>query len=353
MYRNNSAISTRLIGLDLARFIAFAGMVIVNFKIVMGADEATEWLGVLTGALEGRVAATFVVLAGVGLGLSRHRSTSTQTISVTLRRGIFLLILGLLNMLVFDADILHYYAFYFFFGVLLLDVSNKALLGAILLINVVFVSLLIFMDYDTGWNWDTAAYYGFWSMDGFIRNLFFNGWHPVFPWLTFFLFGIWLARHPLQESCIQTRLILVGCVVVVVTEIVSFLLTPVANAIDPLLAQLVTTKPIPPMILYVLSGVGVASVAIGFCLKYSEFPFVSGFSDFVTPAGRQTLTLYIAHILVGMGTLEALGMLGDQSIETVVLASLLFCFLAIIYARIWSSFFRRGPFELLMRKLAG
>jgi uncharacterized membrane protein YeiB len=71
------------------------------------------------------------------------------------------------------------------------------------------------------------------------------------------------------------------------------------------------------------------------------------------PAGRQTLTLYIAHILVGMGTLEALGMLGGQTVTQAVGASLLFCFVATVYALIWARWFKRGPIEAVMRKLAG
>ena len=59
----------RLEGLDLARFLAFVGMVIVNFKIAMGAETGDGVLNLLTIALEGRAAATFVVLAGIGLGL--------------------------------------------------------------------------------------------------------------------------------------------------------------------------------------------------------------------------------------------------------------------------------------------
>ena len=58
----------RLEGLDLARFFAFVGMVIVNFTIVMGAEgmgaEGGEGpLAWFTLALEGRAAATFVVLS--------------------------------------------------------------------------------------------------------------------------------------------------------------------------------------------------------------------------------------------------------------------------------------------------
>ena len=72
---------TRVNGLDLARFLAFAGMVIVNFKVVTGAGDsgaADGALGILVGALEGRAAATFVALAGVGLGLAALRKSTGQ-----------------------------------------------------------------------------------------------------------------------------------------------------------------------------------------------------------------------------------------------------------------------------------
>ena len=87
--------ATRLDGLDLARFLAFAGLVSVNFKVVTGAwDAATAGtsaaagpgaLGILVGALEGRAAATFVVQAGVGLGLVGLREIN-RTTAVTIRR---------------------------------------------------------------------------------------------------------------------------------------------------------------------------------------------------------------------------------------------------------------------------
>ena len=64
---------SRLDGLDVARYLAFVGMVIVNFKIAMGASDDGGILGILTGALEGRAAATFVVLAGIGLGLAARK----------------------------------------------------------------------------------------------------------------------------------------------------------------------------------------------------------------------------------------------------------------------------------------
>jgi uncharacterized protein len=346
-------VSFRLDGLDLARFVAFVGMVIVNFKIAMGAEGNNGVLSFLTLALEGRAAATFVVLAGIGLGLAVARSDFEQTVSVTVKRAMFLFVVGLLNTLVFDADILHYYAFYFFFGVFLLSLRTRWLVTGIVLLNVLFVAMMLSLDYDVGWNWDEYTYADFWSPEGFARNLFFNGWHPVIPWLGFLLVGIVLSRFKLAERAVQHRLILLGAAGVATAEASSLALTGVLNAIHPELGIFATTDPVPPMPLYLLAGSGAASVVIGLCLRFSSQLEKFGILQLVTPAGRQTLSLYIAHILVGMGTLEALGMLGGQSLGTAIIASVLFCVMAAIYAFIWARFFRRGPIEALMRRVAG
>jgi len=190
----NPAPAQRLDGLDLARYLAFVGMVIVNFKIVMGAENEQGLLASLTAMLEGRAAATFVVLAGIGLGLAARRAAS-PTIATTLKRALFLLVIGLLNMTVFEADILHYYAFYFVFGAVLLPLSTRWLIGAILGLNALFLAMVVLLNYDAGWEWESYSYSGFWTPAGFVRNLFFNGWHPVVPWLGFLLFGVGPCHH--------------------------------------------------------------------------------------------------------------------------------------------------------------
>src|SRR6056297_3113009 len=97
----NETKARRLEGLDLARCLAFFGMVSVNFKIAMGASDDGGWLGALMGSLEGKAAATFVVLAGIGLGLAANRSDHTIALGVTLKRAGLLLVIGLLNSLIF------------------------------------------------------------------------------------------------------------------------------------------------------------------------------------------------------------------------------------------------------------
>ena len=94
-------------------------------------------------------------------------------------------------------------------------------------------------------------------------------------------------------------------------------------------------------------------MVVGACLIAENAMKKSGVLDVLAPAGRQTLTLYIAHILIGMGTLEAMGMLGDQTLRHSVQASLIFCAGATVYAYLWAKVFKRGPIEAAMRKLAG
>ena len=339
-------------GLDLARYFAFVGMVIVNFKVVMSEEGGGLLLSQLIGALEGRAAATFVVIAGIGLGLAGANNIG-RTISVTTKRAVFLLVLGLVNTLVFDADIIHYYAFYFFFGMLLLPYSNRLLVIGILLLNVLFVILILTWNYDLGWNWVDYSYADFWTLPGFVRNLFFNGWHPVIPWFGFLLFGVVLSRASLASRPTQRTLIFGGVLAIAVAEGLSAMISPLLTSIDVELAVFGSTHPVPPMPLYTLAGIGAASIVVGFCLMIAEWADQYGIARIFVPAGRQTLSLYLAHILVGMGILEALGMLGGQSVTVAVIAAVMFCLVATIYALLWARWFRRGPVEAFMRTLTG
>jgi len=347
--------ATRLDGLDVARFIAFVGMVLVNFKLVISGDTGgtTGLLDQLLTLLEGRAAATFVMLAGIGLGLAGWRGDLAATISITLKRALFLLVIGLANMLVFDADILHYYAFYFLFGALLLPMGNRLLITLIAGLNILSVALIVTLDYEAGWNWADHSYTDFWTPEGFVRNLFFNGWHPVVPWLAYLLFGMVLGRCALGSRTTQWKLMIGGALAITVAEMSSILLQPWLAAIDPQLIDLATTSAIPPMPLYMLAGLGTASMVIGGCLLLRNRLARSGVLARVTPAGRQSLTLYIAHILLGMLTLDLFGLVGNQPVWLATLAALIFCALAVIYAYYWSRKFKRGPIESLMRKLAG
>ena len=256
-------------------------------------------------------------------------------------------------MTVFEADIIHYYAFYFLFGVLLLPLGSRALAGVAAGLNALFVALVLVLDYDAGWNWAELTYSGLWTPAGFTRNLFFNGWHPVVPWLGFLLCGITLSRLALARRSTQLRLAVAGGAGLVAAELLSTGLTGPLAAIDPELAAFAATSMIPPMPLYALAGIGAACLVVGGCLLAAGFLKRVGVLDLLAPAGRQTLTLYIAHILLGMGTIEWLGVTGGQTTGRALAAALLFCLAAAVYAYLWSRLVGRGPVEALMRRVAG
>ncbi len=346
--------SERLIGLDVARYLAFVGMVLVNFDIVMsyGVESNEGFFNEVIGQLRGRASATFVVLAGIGLGLSSFKKES-QTVNIIVKRSIFLLILGLLNMTIFEGDILHYYAFYFLFGVFLLPFSNRVLIAVIGILNLVFFGMLLSIDYESGWNFEELTYSGFWTIDGFIRNLFFNGFHPVFPWLGFFLLGILLSRALLEKRQFQIKMISWGLVAIIFSEVMSFIFSGYLIPTDSELQFLVMTDSMPPMPLYFLAASGSALFIIGLCLLVSERFRESNIYSLIAPAGSQTLTLYILHIIVGLGFIDAIGLNGSKTSSEAFIAAIIFCILGTIFAFTWSKWFRRGMFESLMRKLTG
>lgn len=125
----------------------------------------------------------------------------------------------------------------------------------------------------------------------------------------------------------------------------------IAGSIDPDAAILFHTSPVPPVPFYMVAGASFSCVIIGLCL-YLENPLrrLNILRVFTVP-GRQTLTLYIAHIMIGMGTMEAFGFIGTQSANQALIASAIFCIVAIIYSLLWSKLFSRGPLEMLMRRL--
>lgn len=340
--------TTRMAGIDLARFLALVGMVLVNFRLAMGVDAGQpQWLFHLFNALQGRSAATFVTLAGIGLVLSVQNMAYRNALHQTLRRSAFLAVLGLLNCMVFPADIIHYYAVYFVAGVLLLPLGNRALLAAVACVVLASPLMIFAMDYNSGWDWATLDYHGFWTANGFMRHLFFNGWHPVLPWLAFLLWGMFLARTALHTPPVQRAMVLGGAAVAAGAHAAS----TASTTQWPAYAAWLGVTPLPPMPLYMLAGAGVATCAIGLCLAVCQRWGQHAVLRVVQAAGRMTLTLYIAHILLGMGTLEAIGWLQGRSLLDVAMAASIYCSGAIVFAWAWSQRYRLGPLEGLMRRV--
>ena len=105
---------SRIIVIDVARAFAVFGMILVNFKIVLGA-EGSPWLMTLAGLFDGKATATFVVLAGFGIALMSKSALENndlekiKTIRLSIaKRALFLFIVGISYLEVWPADILHF-----------------------------------------------------------------------------------------------------------------------------------------------------------------------------------------------------------------------------------------------------
>ncbi|GAB5494415.1 MAG: heparan-alpha-glucosaminide N-acetyltransferase domain-containing protein [Phototrophicaceae bacterium] len=266
-----------------------------------------------------------------------------------LKRTLFLFIFGLLYTPIWSADILHFYGLYLLLGTALILSSDRTLwltAGATVLI---FILLLFIFDYEAGWNFDTFEYTDFWTPVGMIRHLFFNGFHPFFPWVAFLLIGIWLGRQDWSNPQYRLKLLGIASVIAIFTEALSTSLTTILADTDEL-ALFFDTSPLPPMPLYIIAGASTAIVVIIICLIVTEkFTYKVWFPLVAT--GQLALTLYVAHVVIGMGILEAIGWFENSSIEQVFIATGIFYVGSIIFSAIWRSRFKRGPLEAVMRRL--
>lgn len=349
----------RITALDFARALAIFGMIIVNYKLAMQAEHSgSKWLQSITDMFEGRASSLFVVLAGIGVSLmtskaraSMNRDLLRQNRSSLFRRAAFLFVAGVLLLLMdWSADILHYYAVFMIAAALLMTVSDHIILGLFAVVLIASQLLLILFDYSEGWDLSFTAYTGFWTIEGFMRNLLFNGFHPLFPWLGFFLIGMWIGRKGWLNKHSRAKVLLFSLLGTVVVESLSFCVVKWTspNLGDEAALYLFGTKPMPPTMLYVLSGTCSAVAVISICLYIVDKFGQSILTQAVIHTGQLSLTHYIGHVVIGLGLLEIMGDLENGSLVFAVTYGSLYFIAAIIFSYMWRKWMARGPIELLM-----
>jgi len=353
----------RIIGIDVARALAIIGMIIVNFKIAIG-SVGQEWLQSIIGLLEGKAAATFVVLAGIGIAFMSNSSIQNndtpklKKVQFSLfKRAIFLFVIGLLFMPIWPADILHFYGIYMLLTLVLLGSKKRTILIAALILILAYPFIMLIWDYDLGWNFDTLEYPSFWSLTGFFRNLFYNGFHPVIPWTAFMLIGFWFGKNDLSDAKFIKKSALVSIGIFTFTILLSQVLLSVLSEGDVTarneLKQILGTSPMPPLPIYMITGSSFAIFIISICVMLAERFGKSKVISALKDTGQLALTFYAAHVLIGMGLIESIdpSNMGKYSIGFSVLYSIGFSLSCILFAVIWKKYKMVGPLEWVMRKL--
>ncbi len=349
----------RIIGYDFARALAIFGMVLVNYKIVLGSAFGNPSLNYLVSLLEGRASALFVVLAGVGISLLTQQARLQnnniillQKRVTLLKRGGLLFIIGLLFSTIWPADILHFYGLYFAIAALFINASNNKLCLAMLFSCLTFILLLFVLNYESGWDFTTLNYLDFWTLEGMFRHIFFNGFHPVIPWISFIFIGMWLGRQDLARRKTRLAIFTLSTLTWLLTEAGIYILSQNISASADTLS-LLSTSMMPPMPQYIIAAASLAismtCLSIELTQQYKETRLI----HWLVCVGKLPLTLYIAHVIIGMGLMSQFNLLHTQSIEVAVLSALLFCLTAIIFSALWLKRFNMGPIEKLFRVLTG
>lgn len=362
--RGTSSAKSRLLGLDIARSLAMFGMVLVHFKIVFGFQASSSLADSVITLFEGRSAGLFVILAGIGTSLFSkslrvgRRTTKARGVKPKLaKRALVLLVLGYCFAVIWQADILHYYGVFILLSLLLLRTSKLVLWLVTVGVIFDFLLMMLLLDYQRGWDFNALNYTEFWHWPGQFRNLLFNGFHPIFPWFSLFVFGMWLGRLNLQDRKLRQGFLLVSIFLLIMVEGASALTIAWFKHLEFSLLSpheilaLFGTTPIPPMPQYIVSAVASSLVVIMLSLNLAEKYSRSWLIQSLVQTGQLALTIYLGHVLIGISIFQFFVEEGKQTGNAIFLMSGLFYLGCILFCRIWLRHFERGPLEMLMRKV--
>jgi len=354
--------NNRIVGYDLARAVALLGMLLVNFSVLLGNGSSDPtWLDYLVEIIKGRAAATFVVLAGVGLSLltksvylSKDRTAINAKRLTLLKRSFFLLVIGLFNFVISPiSDILHFYAVYIAIGACLLTLPNRSLAVLALATITARPVLMTGFDFVRNWDFNTVAGTGIWNLRGIIGHFLFNGCFAVIPWVAFVMVGMWIGRRDLSDHYLRKKILLTGISAVAFSESVSRVLVSISSSVglDPeghhLWSEITALD---SMHFFTISAIGTALVVISLSMMLADR---CGNARWLKPhlaVGQTTLSLYVAHIIVGTLFLKAIETREMELLFFPVWGTIAFYTSALLFSYYWIKRFRKGPLELFMRK---
>lgn len=359
----------RIIGLDVTRGLALIGVAVMNYHGYLNGGQTSQpptffdrlfhpWNGVLST----RFAATFVLVAGMGITLLTNRSRRSGDKAAVradrwrlARRGLLLYAGGYVLEWIWSGTILFFYGAYFLIAAFLFTLRTRwiaaigvasALAGA----GIAAWRAVRLVDGDgTGWldpNPDTPR--------NLLLRTFVGHTHPVLPWLAFLCAGLIIGRALHRLAALRPWLILGGAAAVAITySINSIASPPLAEETTNKWVRILSTRPFDRGLLYTIGTLG--SSIIAFCVISwlaeqfrTALPIVA-----VQRAGQLTLTLYVLHVLMFNLIVNRLGWVQPFSLGAALGLAAAFWVCAIALGAWWQRLFGQGPLERLYRGFGG
>lgn len=348
-------------GPDIARAFAMAGVVTMNYigyLILRGAPRGgsavADFFDPWTGPLSTRFAATFVVVAGVGVALMRSDRRRGRLAS----RGLVLLVFGLAFDIIWRGAILPYYGLLFMAAALIVTWPTWSLW----LVGIGAATAAWVVNY---WVVDSrlAGQPLEWLSDpsrntphGFIIDMSINGTHPILPWLSFFVAGIIVGRTMADGSWVRRwRLVVLGGGVML--WFAAGLIRDTAGVGSVRRAVLWSTDPFDRGLVYSVSALASALVALALIDLIAQYATQLGGSrtrrvvSYAQTAGQVSLSVYVAHALVFNLVVDWLGWVTPGSLATALWFAATVAIAVTIAAVWWARRFGRGPVEAAYRAI--
>ena len=324
--------AARLIGVDATRGLALLGMMAVHALWAYDENGEVTWTFALAA---GRSAATFALLAGVGIAFMTRRRRVERgdrravAASLAARAGV----IGAIGFLLGGTDaglatvIFVYYAVLFVLAIPAVFLSTRVLvaLGATIAVVVPVLSHLVRPGLPEPSDGNITVAQLFQDPLGLLPQLTITGLYPALPWMAYVCIGIALGRMQLSSREVAMRLFAVGSALAAGAWVLSsVLLGPLGGRaqlyaaaagsglsrtdVDDILIWggdgttptdtwwwLATVAPHTTTPLDLAHTTGVAMAVLGGLLllarRYGNVPAP------LAAAGSMTLTLYTAHVL--------------------------------------------------------
>ncbi|MFE4869294.1 DUF418 domain-containing protein [Streptomyces sp. NPDC056682] len=386
----------RLVGVDLARALAVFGMYIVHIGPPLSAtDGVGSWVRYLA---DGHSSVLFATLAGLSLMLiAGHRKPKTglagrQAKARIAIRAVILLALGTaLAMEYGDVIILGFYGVYFLLSLPLLRLSAKTLTiiaaGLALVTPQLAFVLKIWLSESVQQTINAYDPLKALSEVG-VLDLLLTGLYPTITWMPFVIAGMALARLDLSATTVQRRLAALGATLTVTAYGLAVLLAgkdavrstaedgkPSSGSgawsggpgavsggsgagargrgsgeqLMSSASDLLGAGPHTGTTFDIIGSVGVAIlVIVGATVLIDRLPRLGRLAKPVIAVGTMSLTAYVGHFLV-----QSVWPASAAGTTKSWMPVLMYMLGAIVFAALWSRFFRRGPLEWLMHQASG
>ncbi len=359
----------RIIDLDVTRAVALIGVALMNyhgFLINRGGEVGTSTINrffdPFDGPLSTRFAATFVMVAGMGVTLltaasraSGDRTARSDDRWRLIRRGVLLYGFGYVFNWIWSGTILFFYGAFFVAGALLFTLRSRwlVLIGAGAAAASAALRWYAFDRAADGHDMNWLFYPGSRSFQiqsprRLLFDTFVNGTHPLLPWLAFLCAGMVLGRLLPLTAAWRVRLVLFGLSLLIVTYALRTLFDDTAwqrlvFSVDHWNGSLN----------YTVGTVGSSIVAFCVIGWIAERTRTSATTSALAMAGRMTLTLYVGHALVFNLLVNWWEIIRPTGLDTAVAFALSYWAVGIALAAWWTERFGMGPLERLYRRFGG